>query len=569
VRQLATTATPVKPYKSQLEDKHDRMLADYKRSPLPERYDPIDREEFMFPTTSGYKLFTIIYKPMKSGVWPVIVHRSCYPAQHMIFEMNGRELAKRGFSYVFQYCRGIGPSEGEWEPNIYDRADGLDLVNWLDKQSWVDCIGIYGTSYAAYNGWIMADALPEKVKSLCLNHYGVDRYCSLYEGGLFRHDIMTHWAMRNAGVHIDADYLDSCRYRPQVEVDEELWDCHLDWYRDWVTSTWEDSPYWNSGVWKQLKEIPQKMTVPVYIMEGWFDHHLGSALRTFEMLGDEAARHSWLDIGCWNHGFAPCVDGLEGEHFHNSEVLNLLDWFTLTLLEKQIPERQVRTYVINEDRWDVHRNWPPVPESPGRLYLDCGRRALSTDEPETEASISYIYDPEDPVMSNSGEALLGSAAQRGSHFQPEPDYRDDVISFLSQPMQEDGRILGKLEVVLYVSSDCPDTSFSAKIIENRSDGSSLNIRSSIATIGHCLGRDRTYTPGSVQELHIHFWDVDWAIKKGSQIRVDISSSDFPQYSIHGNFAKPWAEQERSQKATQTLYSGAEKRSALIIPWSKK
>ncbi len=551
-----------------IRQKYDRMLRDYKRSSLPELYENIDCEELMLEGPGGYKLYTMIYRPAVNGKWPVIVHRSCYPAQHIIFKLNGEELARRGFAYVFQYCRGQGYSEGEWEPNIYDREDGLNLLNWLDDQKWVDCIGVYGTSYAAYTGWILADAVPEKVKSMCLNHYGVNRYRSLYESGLFRHDIMTHWTMKNAGVPIQADYLDSCRYRPQIEVDEALWNCHLDWYRDWVSSTWKEDPLWNTGVWEQLRAIPGKMKIPVYIMEGWFDHHLQSAIDSFELLSDESAAHSWMDIGCWNHAFQPCADGTMTEHLHNSEVLNLLEWFELTLKKKELPNRQIRSYVINEDRWETLRNWPPDAETKKLFYLDCGSRKLLEENPKEASSIPYEYDPQNPVYSNSGEALLASAKLRGSHLQPEPDYRSDVKSFLSRPLGADCRILGKMELVLTVSTDCIDTAFTARIMENRKDGTTYNIRSSAATISHYLGKGEVYTPNRPQKIQIRFWDVDWKLSEGSRLRIDISSSDFPQYSIHGNTSDSWATQKESVKATQRIYSGKENVSALYIPIAK-
>ena len=56
------------------------------------------------------------------------------------------------------------------------------------------------------------------------------------------------------------------------------------------------------------------------------------------------------------------------------------------------------------------------------------------------------------------------------------------------------------------------------------------------------------------------------LKKGSKLRLDISSSDFPQYSIHSNFPGNWAMQKETQKAVQTIYTGEDYPSAIEIPY---
>lgn len=58
---------------------------------------------------------------------------------------------------------------------------------------------------------------------MMLTVYGTDRFKSAYEKGLFRHDVLTGWAMQNAGHPVTADYLESCRFRPHDKVDEALW----------------------------------------------------------------------------------------------------------------------------------------------------------------------------------------------------------------------------------------------------------------------------------------------------------------------------------------------------------
>ena len=49
-------------------------------------------------------------------------------------------------------------------------------------------------------------------------------------------------------------------------------------------------------------------------------------------------------------------------------------------------------------------------------------------------------------------------------------------------METDREILGKIRVKLAVSTDAPDTAFTAKVMEVLPDGTAYNIRGTIATV---------------------------------------------------------------------------------------
>lgn len=73
----------------------------------------------------------------------------------------------------------------------------------------------------------------------------------------------------------------------------------------------------------------------------------------------------------------------------------------------------------------------------------------------------------------------------------------------------------------------------------------------------------------MRKLCIPMWDVAYRVKRGSRLRLDISSSDFPQYAVHSNFPGIWSEQERIQKARQTVLSGKEFPSRIVLPAEKR
>ncbi len=527
--------------------------------------EEVHEEEIMLPMEDGISLRTIIYRPELEGQIPVIVVRTCYPNNDYIYRATAREYSRRGFAYIYQYCRGSGGSEGEWEPNVNERADGKCMIDWVCGLPWAGNVGYWGCSYLALTGWLIADILPEKVKTMYLTHYGTFRHVSAYKDGLFRHDVLTAWAMENAGYPVTADYLESCRFRPHAEVDERLWGKKLEWYRKWVTSTDASDEYWNTGVWGLLKEIPSRVKVPVYMGEGWYDHHLGSAIETYRSLSEEAKKKSKFVIGAWDHNFNVVVKGHQGEHFENDDILRAFDWFYEVLMEGKMPEGSIDTYIIGEDKWYQRTDYDLENQEEYRLWLGAERSLLA--KQGEEGVEEFTFCPENPVSTHGAESLLVTAQEQGSLLQPGPDYREDVISFLSGPLEESITVLGKMRAELDVETDTEDTAFVVKVMEVMENGEAYNVRTGITTLGY---RNRsksrvTYASDTIVPITIDMWDVAWKFQKGSRIRIDITSSDFPQYAVHSNYAGCWALAAKSRDAHQKIHYGKGHISSVVFP----
>lgn len=528
--------------------------------------------EEMMVMPDGVRLRTIFYRPNTDKAVSTIIMRTCYPQNDKIYRETAEEYCNRGFAFVYQYCRGTGGSEGNWEPNVNERMDGSEMLQRICEQQWVKNAGYFGCSYLALTGWVVADILPEKVKTMYLTHYGTFRYTSAYKDGLFRHDVLTSWAMENAGFEVNADYLESCRYMPHVEVDEKMWGKKIEWYRKWITSTSRSDQYWDTGFWKMLREIPSKVKVPIYIGEGWYDHHLGSAIETYRALSEKCKNRSRLVIGAWDHGFNIKVDGYKnGGHFENNDNLRAFEWFYNILVKEEIPKGSIDTYVIGDDSWYSREKYEITGQNELVLYLGNGSEekylGLLEEKQDRENHISYIYNPDNPIMTHGAESLLKTSEEQGSLLQPDAGYRDDVISFVSKPFDREVTVMGKMSVHLEVSTDAEDTAFSVKIIEIMPDKRAYNMRTGITTLGYLGGRDERaeYKPGSKVTAVIDMWDLAWKIQKGSRLRVDISSSDFPQYAVHSNYPGVWSEQRKNKVAIQTIYFGGSSPSCVRLP----
>ena len=101
------------------------------------------------------------------------------------------------------------------------------------------------------------------------------------------------------------------------------------------------------------------------------------------------------------------------------------------------------------------------------------------------------------------------------------------------------------------------------------EGKAYNIRSSIATLEQGKTEAGAYELGSVAEVQITMWNIVYTIPKGSRIRVDISSSDFPQYHVHSNQKGLWSEKTENKIAHQTIHMGRKAASCVILPLMKK
>lgn len=543
----------------------DAILTNINNSGVPVTHEQPVFEEKALATRDGVHLATDIFRPAATGAFPTIVQRGCYAEQDPLNKLIGREFAKRGFAYVFQFCRGIGRSEGTWEPKVNERNDGKDLVDWLQTQDWVASMGYYGSSYLAMTGWAIADIVPSKMKTMFLSNYGVHDYLENYHAGILKPDITTAWAMDNAGWKVDADYLTSAQYRPAMTADVDLWGGELPWYRDVLQSTTEDGHYWSSVTSQNLRQAAANIKLPLFISEGWYDHHLENALATYEDLPAAVKAHSVLQIGGWNHFGQPAIFDRETPNLLGNDFRTMLQWFKDILIDGQVPTGKILSYEINADTW--HEQTSLTSENQLTFYLsqranDVNGQLEPTVQAVRDTTVSYTYDPQNPVVSVGGEVLLKTANQIGSRVQPQPHDRDDVISFISEPLTQTQHLLGAISLTLNVATDVDDTDFVAKVMGVDAAGRAFNIRTTMTTV---TTQQPDYQAGTATQLTLKMLPIDWQLAAGSRLRLDITSSDFPQYQIHSNFRGNQSAQAKTRVAQQQLILSQNTPSTLTLP----
>ena len=145
----------------------------------------------------------------------------------------------------------------------------------------------------------------------------------------------------------------------------------------------------------------------------------------------------------------------------------------------------------------------------------------------------------------------GSNGCRGLGVDAEPNSRQDILRFVSAPVEEKTFIKGILTADVAVSSDCEDTSFIVRI-DVVKNGVAYNLREDITSLSYQLG---DYTPGEKVTLHFETGSVVCQLNPGDSIRVDISSSAEGMYSLHTNVKGNQWEIAEPKIANTTVYTG--------------
>ncbi len=540
--------------------------------------------EVELPMRDGVKLHTEIYVPEGLAKAPTILVRNPYEYLRPIEAMQCQTMTRFGYACVLQDVRGQMNSEGEWEPIIHEREDGLDTLAWLVKQPFVDGnIGMRGPSYLTCTQWTVADSLPPEVKTLIPSVFGTDLRKVFYERGLLRDDILTAWAtlMPGRGMRQTAgnDYLKAAKHRPAIDADEAFMTKKLGWYRDALNSSSPSAEYWQTEQMVQFRTMPERAKVPMLFMGALFDPFFMAHRDTWDRLATR--EQSVFVIGPWNH-----LGLTSGDYDFSSAPGRLdqwpimLEWFDHTLkgqpLRKLAPNT-VQMWGVGDDAFKTSPSWPPE-LSPTILELGGASRSnaceggVLSETPTVSEQVQFTFDPANPVPTRGGSSLLSFAFFRNLGITPGPVdqgdscTREDVLTFKSEPVKIATRLSGAAKLHLTVSSSAPDTSFVARLIAEQ-DGKALLVRENAATLAYPTGEvtsPQTVVPGTQVELSIDFWPMEWVLPPGGRWRIDVTSSSFPALRVHSNRATPWQNETGFDVATQTILIG-EGKARLELP----
>jgi predicted acyl esterase len=505
------------------------------------------------PMADGTLLKTTVVLPAGEGPFPVILWRSTYGR-----DTNWvKDAVKKGYAAVIQDVRGMGESQGPkrvfhadgWQPDV---QDGRDTVEWISQQPW--CNGKIGTSGGSALGITQELLAPttDKVSAQVVVVGGGRFYGDLaFIGGVWRKNLVEEWLKAIGQPHMI-----------------EEWKAHP-----------LDDAYWS---YYNFVEAAPRMNAPAIFHGAWYDIFAQGMIDAFvarQENGGEGAKGRNVLIMTWgSHGPDREDDYKYNPNRHDLKISEIYEKFYRYHLRGETDAldglAKVYYYVLGSDQpgapgneWRTAEHWPPYETVATSFYLHPGGELKQDAQPEA-AALSFTFDPEHPFPTHGGPNLnipAGAFDQRKV-----TEGREDFLPFYTAPLEQPLEITGKVRVRIAVSSDAPDTDFTAKLIDKFPDGREINVLDGIRRVKTRNGFKEFALlltgPEEVVELEIDLWSTAWIFDKGHQIGLHISSSNFPAYEVNPNTGADYpVEGEPLRKALNTVHMGGDRLSQLILP----
>ncbi len=116
-----------------------------------------------------------------------------------------------------------------------------------------------------------------------------------------------------------------------------------------------------------------------------------------------------LSVGPWAHPFSPELPGgYDPRNYRIESLAPSIPWFDqhLKMDRDAVPLPPVKLFVLGENVWRDEQEWPLARAAYQRYFLDGGRQpgALLTGPPQQGQTMTYVFDPTNPVRSHGNNA---------------------------------------------------------------------------------------------------------------------------------------------------------------------
>lgn len=534
----------------------------------------------------GIILRADIYKPTFSNKYPGILVRTPYGKSGH----NPERFAQAGFVVMVQDSRGRYSSEGQWIPftekDTGDAEDGYDTVEWLASQPY--CNGNIGTMGSSYNGWMQwetARLQPPHLKAMCASSIPLELSEIDWPGG-FKPARRIFWWLASMAPNIRRR--NNLPPPHTTEDARRLW--HSQYGERWLWFLpWADIPQYlphglaeyvdawlkrpSEAIWG-FQDIHQNVEVPNLDFSGWYDHCSGTTAHLGLMQQNAATKvartGSRLMLGPWNHAEIGKrkIGGIDfgEEAFIDTDAVKIR-WFEHWLKGKDNGiqfEPAVKYFVMGTGKWRTSTTWPPTNKKEITLFLThCfGSGKLSLTKPVTSGSDSYNYDPKDPAPTLWSRSLFTEPSDRRKL-----EHRSDILYYRTEPLSQDLEIVGYPQVTLYVSSTAKDTDFFVHLVDENPTGIALDVSYGMIRMRHRNGLDRSdlLIPGDIVQVKLSLGPTACRFIAGHSIRLEITSSNFPNHDRNHNTGMDDMMDTILIKAHQTVHHSPSMHSAVHLP----
>lgn len=332
------------------------------------------------------------------------------------------------------------------------------------------------------------------------------------------------------------------------------------------------------------------ITVPALNISGWYDIFTWSTIQNYMNMkrkgGSDISRSNQrLIMGPWTHmNFSGVFPERNFGESSSNQAIDLtgikIRWFDHWLrgIDNGINrEDPVLIFVMGIDQWRTEKDWPLPDTKYSPYYLRSngsanslnGDGVLSLTKPGNEPSDSYIYNPMNPVPTIGGQVILPGENAMGPCDQIEVEEREDVLVFSTPVLEQAVEVTGNIELRLFISSSTPDTDFTAKLVDVYPDGRAMILTNGIlrARYHKSFKKEELLEPEKIYELQINMGATSNVFKTGHRIRLEVTSSCFPQFARNSNTGGhiPDETAEEYKIAVNRIYHDSEHSSHIILP----
>lgn len=546
------------------------------------------------PMRDGVVLRAIVLKPNATGKFATLVYRTPYGASDAIEDYTTfLHAVDRGYAVVVQDVRGRYRSAGTFDPYIQEGRDGYDTIEWAAAQPWsTGDVGTFGLSYPGAVQWLAAVESPPHLKAMVPAMTFSRPTNFWYAGGLpdlswpawiwmnIAPDVRqkrnlpgprTYKEAGDAWKTLEAPLLARLPISNVPELREVA-----PWYFEWLAHGPND-PWWN---WADLTNRYGKTSAAVLNISGWHDENYGPEGALTNYLGLEAARRgdadsrAFLVLGPWVHG----VNGInnrtlqaksgertfegKGGLDYDEEVLRFMDRYVRDMKNGVDKGPHVRTFVMGENVWRTGNTWPLPSTTTQRFAL--GRagqnRGSLGGAPASDSSWTITSDPDKVVVDQYDAAY-------GAHDYRALAERSDVMVFETEPLAEDMRVVGRIDVKLFVSVDAPDADIFARVFDVAPDGTSWNLMSPGLEAQRLSARVGTepLKPNQPTEVVVGHPMTGNLFKKGHRLRLVVMPSFHPHFGRNLQTGKRETDSAERRTAKITVHFGPKYPSTIALP----
>jgi putative CocE/NonD family hydrolase len=536
----------------------------------------VEQETISFLTRDGIRLDADIYRPHSNESFPVLLMRQPYGRKiaSTVVYAHPSWYASQGYIVVIQDVRGRGTSQGEFELFANEIEDGFDTINWVSQlPGSTENVGMYGFSYQGMTQLSAASAQPKALKTICPAMVAYDLYHDWgYENGAFCLQTNLGWSIQLAAetARLKGDTIafqklyEASRnlplYDPIPAYPNLLKEVASDsFYHDWINHPYPDD-YWGN---LSPKTLIDKLDLPMLHIGGWFDPYLRGTINLYNAMKTHSNYPQNLIIGPWGH--LPWSSQVGGKNYTKQAISFVdkyqIDWFDYLLKGKDIEtlsSQPISLFEMGSNQWKYYDQLLNTQEKIYYIYSQNLANLREDDgkilEKVTNNNFTdiIVHDPWRPVPSLGGHASIPS----GSFDRSSLDNRFDILTYTSQPLTKNLSIKGTPFIEIYCTADAPSFDICAVLSEVLPDGKVYNFSQGYMRI-----------ESDKLPIKIPLQTTCMSILKGNSLRLSLSGSCFPAYSLNTGTGKPPNEERliEAKIITIKVWSQPNQLSKIILP----